>query len=59
MGRFYEESRRTNGNKNIVIEMKNSEDGLNKIRAEERISNLEDRSEETSLNAAQIDKKTI
>lgn len=50
MGRFYEELRRINGNKNIVIEMKNLEDGLNKIRVEERISNLEDRFEETFLN---------
>ena len=40
-----------------LTEIENSSNRLNKIRAAERISNLEDKSKEISLNAAQLDKK--
>lgn len=40
-----------------VTEIKNSKNGLNKIGAEERVSNLKDGSKEIFLNAAQLDKK--
>ena len=40
-----------------VTEIENSRNRLNKFRAAERISNLEDKSKEISLNAAQLDKK--
>lgn len=53
--RLCEESRRTE--MKTVTEIKNSSNRLNKIRAAERISNLEDKSKAISLNAAQLDKK--
>lgn len=40
-----------------VTEIKNSKDRLNKIRPDERISNLEVWLKEISLNVAQLDKK--
>ena len=42
-----------------VTEIKNSRNRLNKLRAAERISNLEDISKEISLIAAQFDKRKV